>query len=187
MSVQNQRLQSSSQTAEIQIDSSDLRPECFRRLEIMVRAEMGQSLGEICAALRCSHETARYWMAMAQTGQTNTWRNHPRGRPKMVNDDYLERLKKLVEHSPKQYGYPFKQWTAHVLNAHLAKELGITVSDRHINRLLRQMGLSTRLKHKNTIKENTPPEDKGAGIKIDDLQPSSLTEPLWLFNFGNAN
>jgi len=57
-----------------------------------------------------------------------------------VNDQYLERLKELVSHSPRDYGYPFQRWTAQWLSKHL-KEFGIEVSDRHINRLLK-VGLS---------------------------------------------
>ena len=44
-----------------------------RRLEIALRARMGQSQAEICAALGCSRDTARYWMAIAQTGKVDSW------------------------------------------------------------------------------------------------------------------
>jgi len=40
---------------------------------------------------------------------------------------YLGRLKELVSHSPREYGYPFQRWTAQWLGKHLAKELGIKV------------------------------------------------------------
>ncbi|MGG6270771.1 helix-turn-helix domain-containing protein [Leptolyngbya sp. AN03gr2] len=72
------------------------------------------------------------------------WSSQPVGRPKTINDDYLARLKELVSHSPKQYGYPFERWTAQWLRKHLLQETGVAISDRHINRLLKQMGLSTR-------------------------------------------
>lgn len=76
--------------------------------------------------------------------QQNDWGNQPVGRPKTINDEYLTRLKELVSHSPKQFGYPFSRWTAHWLRKHLLQETGVAISDRHINRLLKQMGLSTR-------------------------------------------
>lgn len=72
------------------------------------------------------------------------WSGQPVGRPKTINDEYLARLKELVSHSPKQFGYPFERWTAHWLRKHLLQETGVAISDRHINRLLKQMGLSTR-------------------------------------------
>ncbi|MBE9031053.1 helix-turn-helix domain-containing protein [filamentous cyanobacterium LEGE 11480] len=68
----------------------------------------------------------------------------PVGRPKTVDQAYLDRLRELVTHSPKSFGYGFKRWTAYWLRQHLLAEFQVTVSERHINRLLRQMGLSTR-------------------------------------------
>ena len=125
----------------------DLRPEYRRRLEIMLLADTGQSQTQICKALGCSQETARYWISMAHSGQAHRWNDCQMGRPKTVNEQYLERLKELANHSPREYGYSFQRWTAHWLGKHLAKELGINFSACHINRLLKQMGLSTRTKN----------------------------------------
>lgn len=123
-----------------------LRPEYRRRIEIMLMADLGHSQTEICAALNCSHETARYWMFMAQTGQAHQWEAISVGRPKTIDQTYLTRLQQLVSQSPREFGYAFSRWTAQWLSKHLEKELGVVVSDRHINRLLKQMGLSTRYK-----------------------------------------
>ncbi len=123
---------------------TNLRPEYRRRIEIMLLADRGHSQTQICAALNCSHETARYWTYIAQTGEAHKWKELPIGRPKTVNEKYLNRLQDLVSQSPQDYGYAFKRWTANWLSKHLAKELGIEVSERHVNRLLKQMGLSTR-------------------------------------------
>ncbi len=87
------------------------------------------------------------------------------GRPRVVNDYYLDRLKQLVRQSPRRLGYPFEHWTAEWLRKHLVKETGVEVSNRHISRLLKQMGLSTRpdvmhLQHKRF------------GVVIGDLQSS---------------
>ena len=129
-----------------QILQSDIRLEYRRRIEIMLLADRGQSQTQICETLGCSPETARYWITVAQIGQAHNWDTRPMGRPKTVNEEYLERLKELVSHSPRQYGYPFQSWTAQWLRKHLAEELDIEVSSCHINRLLKQMGLTTRPK-----------------------------------------
>jgi transposase len=68
----------------------------------------------------------------------------PVGRPKTVDQAYLDRLKHLVSHSPKNFGYSFHRWTAYWLRQHLLAEFQIAVTERHINRLLGQMGLSTK-------------------------------------------
>lgn len=123
---------------------TDLRAEYRRRIEIMLMADRGHSQTQICAALNCSHETARYWTHIAQSGNAHKWKDLPIGRPKTVNENYLNRLQDLVSKSPRDFGYAFRRWTASWLSKHLAKELGIEVSERHVNRLLKQMGLSTR-------------------------------------------
>ncbi|MEM7591414.1 MAG: helix-turn-helix domain-containing protein [Cyanobacteria bacterium P01_A01_bin.83] len=124
----------------------DSRPEYRRRIEIMLLADLGKSQSEICATLNCSNVTARYWIWMAKNGQALQWNNVPIGRPTIVNEQYIKRLQELVTHSPKEFGYSFSRWTAQWLSKHLAQEIGIEISDRHINRLLKKMGLSTRFK-----------------------------------------
>ncbi|GAB4194955.1 MAG: hypothetical protein Fur006_41040 [Coleofasciculaceae cyanobacterium] len=162
--------------------NTDLRAEYRRRIEIMLLADRGRSQSQICAELGCSQETARYWIAMAQAGNAHKWDEHPRGRPKNVNEDYLNRLKELVSNSPREYGYSFQRWTAQWLRKHLAKEMGIDVSDRHINRLLKEMGLSTRKKAPETQPVVNELGDRDSSITIGDLPSASSPNFLWLFN-----
>ena len=131
----------------------DLRPEYRRRIEIMLLADIGKSQSAICKALNCSNVTARYWICMAKTGQALQWNDVLIGRPKTINAQYIKRLRELVTHSPQEFGYSFQRWTARWLSKHLAQELSIEVSDRHINRILKEMGLSTRFKHSATTKD----------------------------------
>lgn len=149
---------------------TDLRPEYRRRIEIMLMADQGYSQTQICEALGCSQETARYWIAKARDGKAHQWNDSPMGRPKMISDEYIDRLKDLVNHSPREYGYPFERWTARWLGKHLAKEMGIEVCDRHISRLLKEMGLSTRRQREKVTTDL--PKTKDSGITIRDL-PSS--------------
>jgi transposase len=163
---------------------TDLRPEYRRRIEIMLLADIGQSQAQICKALGCSQETARHWITMAQTGNAHNWCDRRMGRPKAVNKQYLARLKELASHSPREYGYPFERWTAQWLSKHLAKELGIKVSNCHINRLLKEMGLSTR-KISDTKKVTHVTKD--CSITINDLQSSSELDSLWPLNLINTS
>ncbi len=151
---------------------AEITPEAHRRLEIILRTQLGQSQSKICREVGCTKETARYWMSVAQTGAISSWSENRVGRPRVVNDLYLESLRELVSHSPQKYGYSFKRWTAGWLSKHLAKELGITISDRHVNRLLKQMGLSTR---GNSSQQNSK-NDKKTTITIQDLNPSFLSK-----------
>jgi transposase len=107
------------------------------------------------------------------------WDMQPIGRPKVITDEYITYLSNLVKQGPQAYGYPFKRWTAGWLRCHLAKELGIEVSDRHINRLLYQMGLSTR-KIQTTPKQSDE-SNRRSQILIQDLHPSAVPEFDWPF------
>ena len=133
---------------------TDIRSEYRRRIQIMLLADEGQSQAQICKALGCSQETVRHWMVMAQKGQAHYWGDRPLGRPKTVNEQYLNRLQELVSNSPREYGYSFDRWTGQWLSKQLAKELGIKISACHVNRLLKQMGLSTRQKPTTEEAEN---------------------------------
>jgi transposase len=108
---------------------------------------------------------------MARSGLIHQWNQHNIGRPKRVSEEYCDRLHELVTHSPRQYGYCFDRWTAGCLSKHLAKEFAIEVSERHISRLLKEMGLSTRQK-----------VNKRMGIAIDDLSPNQSNEPYYFLN-----
>jgi putative transposase len=147
-----------------------------RRLEIVIRTHLGQSQAEICSALGCSKDTARHWMTIAKTEGLSHWYNSSLGRPKRVNEEYMQRLRELVNSNPKDHGYSFSRWTAGWLNRHLAKELGIEISDRHVNRLLKQMGLSTRQSDREESLENPNPVIKGQTITIEDLNPSLISK-----------
>ena len=155
---------------------ASLRPEYCRRIEIMLLADTGQSQSQICKALGCSQEMARYWIAMAQAGNAHYWNDRPMGRPKTVNEQYIARLKELVSHSPREYGYPFQRWTAQWLGKHLAKELGIKVSDCHINRLLKQMGLSTRPEPATALEATNHTDTDNSSLVIRDLTSASAPE-----------
>ena len=119
------------------------------RIRIMLLADMGYNKTQISENLGCTKETARYWIAQARSGQAHNWQECPLGRPKTVNTSYLDRLKELASNSPRDYGYAFERWTGHWLSKHLKQELEIEVSPRHVNRLLKQMGMSARAKSAN--------------------------------------
>jgi|GEM_PF-439080 len=160
-------------------------PESYRqRIEIMLLADDGKTQTEICQSLGCCAATARHWMHIARMGMAHQWQDCPIGRPKAVNEKYLERLKELVSSSPRDYGYSFRRWTANWLQKHLAKELGIEVSDRHLKRLLKQMGLSTLPKPNNV--EETAIKAQGSKIMISDLKlvNTSDNQEFLPVNFG---
>ncbi|MGV0101974.1 Helix-turn-helix domain-containing protein [Nostoc sp. DSM 114160] len=86
-------------------------PESYQqRIEIMLLADEGKTQTEICQILGCCPATARHWMHIARTGMAHQWQDCPIGRPKAINDEYLERLKELIKGSPRDHGYSFRRW-----------------------------------------------------------------------------
>ncbi|MCF4967783.1 transposase [Nostoc sp. CMAA1605] len=146
-----------------------------QRIEIMLLADDGKSQTVICRRLGCSPATVRHWMHIARAGMAHQWQDCPIGRPKTVNDQYIERLRVLVNSNPRDYGYPFRRWTANFLERHLAKEFGIEISDRHIKRLLKQMGLSTIPKKNQPQNQQSQPSG-GSKILIGNLESKTTTE-----------
>jgi transposase len=159
----------------------NLRSEYRRRIEIMLLADKGCSQTQICDALGCSPETARYWMTMAQAGQAHNWQERQIGRPRTINEKYLERLQELVSRPPRDYGYSFRAWTAQWLSKHLAQEFGIEISDRHINRLLKKHGISIRPRRSKPVSESSSPQE--TGIEIRELSSGEVPRLIWPPNF----
>jgi transposase len=165
------------QRKRLQKSLQDNLPALYRlRIEIMLLADEGKTQTQICKVLGCSQGMARHWILVAHSGQAHNWEDVQIGRPKSLNDAHIERLKELVSHNPKEFGYPFQRWTGQWLSKHLAKEFGVGVSDRHINRLLKQLGLSTRLSTVTQEKLQHQNNTHNFQIAIDDLTTGTLPE-----------
>jgi transposase len=163
------------------LQQDDLPQKYRQRIQIMLLADEGKTQSQICKQLGCSRITVRHWILVASSGEAHNWNASPLGRPKTVNDQYQERLKELVSRSPKEFGYPFRCWTAQWLSKHLANELSVEVGVRHINRLLKEMGLSTRPKPMETV--DCTQSNNTNRLVISDLTEASAPNPsLWQFN-----
>ena len=135
--------------------TEELSPKYEQRIRIMLMTDEGLSQSKIAKVLDCSPSTVRHWMFVAQSGEAHHWKQNGLGRPTVANAEYKERLGELVRKSPREtkvpdrnYSYRQARWTAGMLAKHLKAELGVEVTARHINRLLKGMGLSTRPRDK---------------------------------------
>jgi putative transposase len=142
-----------------------------QRIKIMLMADDGYSQAQICSTLGCAQVTARHWMMMAQNGKAHLWQETSLGRPKEVDQAFRDRLRILANSNPRDYGYSAKQWTGRMLGQQMATELGIRVSERYINALLKQMGLSKRYSYPSAPKPEQP-VITARSIAIADLAPT---------------
>ncbi|MCF2152119.1 helix-turn-helix domain-containing protein [Desmonostoc muscorum LEGE 12446] len=151
-----------------------------QRICIMLLADEGKSQAEICQQVGCSSATARHWILVAESGMAHQWKKRAIGRPQTINDCYLERLKELVSQTPRDLGYPFHRWTGDWLSKHLEKEFRIKVSDRYINHLLKEMGLSTKPKP-SKIDASSDSEPETRRIIIENLPSNAVlnADELW--------
>ena len=164
----------------------DVHESYHQRIQIMLLADEGKSQTEICQTLGCCAATARHWMHIARSGMAHQWHDCSVGRPKKVNEQYLERLQEIIAQSPREHGYSFRRWTVNWLKKHLAKELGIEISDGHMKRLLKQMGLSTRTKPLE-VKETSDRQKEGQNISITDLKSTNGGESNSFLLFNTSN
>jgi transposase len=144
-----------------QLQKQNLYEQLCQRIKIMLLADEGKTQSEICRLLGCSTSTAGRWILFAKAQMAHQCIEMSAGRPKKATDEYKQRLQELVQSTPAEHGYGFRRWTADWLSKHLAEELGIVVGDRHISRLLKELGLSTFPQEK----LKTPNLEKG-GSKI---------------------
>ncbi|MFN5242185.1 MAG: transposase, partial [Aphanizomenon sp.] len=138
-------------------------------------ADEGITQAEICQILGCCPATARHWIHIARQGMVHQWQDCPIGRPKSFKEEYLIRLKELLNSNPRNYGYASQHWTLNCLQKHLCEEFGFKVSDRHFKRLLKQMGLSTRRKSSHNG-QNSPKSAAEPKIAIADLKKANTAD-----------
>ena len=64
-----------------------------------------------------------------------------KGRPPKTDDRYVDLLKRAVQTSPHELGYPFSCWTLERLREHLARKTRVI---QHLSRLLAKHGIVYR-------------------------------------------
>jgi transposase len=124
----------------------DLSERDKKRIAIMLQCGEGKTQKEICAEVKCAPTTARHWMRVVKDGQAHRWREFRQdGRPLKIEAHHLDWLINLLRQRPQDLGFRFlEEWTAKALQKQLLKEFGTKVSERHVNRVLKKAGFSTR-------------------------------------------
>lgn len=83
--------------------------------------------------------------------------NKPKsGRPPKANADYRERLEEVVERDPRELGLGFSVWTLPSLQAYMAGETGVKLSQNRLSEVLQAMGYVYRRPKKDLGHKHDP-------------------------------
>ncbi|MFB6131763.1 MAG: helix-turn-helix domain-containing protein [Salinigranum sp.] len=84
--------------------------------------------------------TLYYWLDRFETYSIeDAIEDEPRpGRPPKLDESERERLREELDASPAEFGYDDSEWTPDVVRTHIEREYGISYSEGHVRRLLRQ-------------------------------------------------
>lgn len=133
--------------------ATDKRADVLRRCNVVHLLHLGHSLVEIETRLGVDRVTAWNWHPRFENEGVEGLHDKKRqGRPRKVNDAYLEVLEEALSTSPGAYGYDFAIWTHARLLEHLYHKTGIQISLRTLATLMRELGYvyrapTTSVKH----------------------------------------
>ena len=148
---------------ELRKNYSDYR--CERALMILMNDE-GKTAPQIADILKRHPHTVRDQIkAYKENGIKGLERDYSPGRPSNLREKAVEKVKELIEHSPKEYGYSQNIWKKDLLVEQFKKETGEDISNRTMNRALNEAGYSYKTPQK-TVPEKAPSKEE----KIDRLK-----------------
>jgi transposase len=126
--------------------------EVFRNCLIILYSHSRDTIEGIANRLGCSTDTVKRVRKLYRQGGAAALRPiKPPGRPGRATPEYLAQMRLAVQANPMDLGYGFSVWSAKRLAEHLAKVIGIRLSDDRLRKLLHQHGYSVH-RPKHTLK-----------------------------------
>jgi transposase len=121
-------------------------PWSTRRSAVASMLAAGIPMPEIARRLQLSPATAsRYESLFAVGGAKAILRLNDVGRRSVLDVRALSWLTSAIKHSPRLHGFETDVWNREQLRIFVEREFGITYSPSHLNRIVRDLGLSHRL------------------------------------------
>ena len=160
-----------------ELSAADLRGEArrardgdqARRLLALALVLDGASRTVAARSAGMDRQTLRDWVIRYNAEGVDGLRDRPRpGRPRQLDDKQLTELARLVEDGPDVELHRVVRWRCVDLQAEIAARFGVTVSERHVGRLLKQLKF-TRL----SVRPRHPQADEAA------QQTFKKTSPRW--------
>jgi len=107
------------------------------RLLIVIHFLNNKSVSEIAKILLISRDQAYYWLNKYKNGGVHALATKKKtGRPSKVN---YGQLRKILNNSPKNYGFKFDFWHIPSIQAVIKQEMGVEVHENYVYDLLRKI------------------------------------------------
>lgn len=114
----------------------------FHRLHGILLVCRGFSCGQVADVLGCSVRTVHNWIRrFREEGPAGLQENRRTGRRASLSPSALEQLRGELSRSPSRLGYRDMRWGGRLLQEHLEREYGVTISVRQCQRLFHRLGI----------------------------------------------
>jgi len=124
--------------------------ECFRKQAsskdsekalMVLMSNDGRSVPEIAKLLKRNPHTVRCWLKRYRDhGMKGLGRHFSPGRPDTLRVKVQEHIRKIIGHSPQEYGYQDRTWSVYLIHVEINKHLNINAGSRTVTRALKNMG-----------------------------------------------
>jgi transposase len=113
-----------------------------QRAKIVLLADDGRSVQEICTSLSVDRQVVRRWLKRYGTAGFDGLKEERRsGRPAEIEAYVWQKLATLVVQSPEKFGLPLVRWSVRALEDFVARRHGWQISRASVSRFLRSMAL----------------------------------------------
>ena len=116
-----------------------------RRIHAVLLNHDGLSSGEIAQVLDAPRSKVSQWLGhYEQFGYEALLEGQRSGRPTQLRAAQQRELEDIIDSGPQAYGFLSGVWSAPMVTRVVAEEFGISYTDRHVRRLLHEMGFSVQ-------------------------------------------
>jgi transposase len=116
-----------------------------RRIHAILLNDDGLSSGDIAHVLAAPRSKVSQWLGdYEQFGLEALLEGQRSGRPAQLNPAQQQQLEDIIESGPQAYGFLSGVWNAPMVTRVLEEEWGIAYTDRHVRRLLHELGFSVQ-------------------------------------------
>jgi transposase len=142
-----------------------------RRAQAVRLSAKGYTVPEVADILGCTQGSVHNWLDRFESGGVGALADRPRsGRPPLATPDYRHRLVEAVKADPHALGYPFTVWTLTRLRAHMARELGVLLSESRVRQVMKEEGLVFKRPKHTLAKQRDPEVFREIQAMLDDLK-----------------